>query len=72
MRNWLDGLADWLDSPMGGLVAFGLTMVIRGLWPRLSAAARKAASPTRKKGAKHQHQKHAHPAAESAAPRPTI
>lgn len=54
MRTWLDNLADWLDSPMGGLAAFGLTLVIRGLWPRLSRAARKAVPPTRKKGAKHQ------------------
>lgn len=68
MRNWLDGLADWLDSPMGGLVAFGLTMVIRGLWPRLSAAARKRVPPTRKKGAKHHNHKHATPAADTVEP----
>lgn len=61
LKYWLDNLADWLDSPMGGLAAFGLTLAIRGIWPRLSAAARKRVQPTRKKGAKHHNHKHPRP-----------
>lgn len=68
MRGILDQLDKFLDSPLGGIASFALVFAVRALWPKLTSAARKAAPPTRKKGAKHHNHKHATPTTEKVEP----
>lgn len=48
MRDFLHSVDDFLDSPMGGLVSFGMVFAIRAAWPILVASARKVVKPKRK------------------------